>query len=354
MKPILQALTYAAIAASLVGCGMNSGKTRTSSTSSDTPRVTTSEEKVAVNDETRMRTVDRTLMHSTTEDMATASAVKKRITDDQTINPNRITVQADRGTVYLNGSVDSRDQKTRAEQQAAQVAGVSSVVNRLHIGDERSAIREEGRACTFVSVIPATRTESSFGAVEVRVFDDIHSPLYRRTRDQAYESRDRAYYEERRRGIEGRPDLSEITPSVPVLPGEATPSGAGPTGGTMQSTAAQQGGTLEQNYRGDDDTRLDTDRRRSSSERTVDAPRTRAYDERRLSSEERSRLYNEEARLSDRRGDLIWSGWLKNGEKRNIASERGPIRYDYRYSADDRFHDNKGAWCNDGNRVIVP
>ena len=348
MKRLLHALTCATIAAALVGCGMNSGKTRTSGTaaSPDTPKVAASD-KTVTNDDTRIRTVDGTPMHATTEDMATASAVKERIADDRTINTRNITVEADRGTVYLNGSVDSRDQKVRAEQRAIQVAGVSSVVNRLRIGEERSAMQEAGRSCTLASVIPATRTESSFGAIELRVYNDIGSSLYGGPRDQESRRvaprRDGDIARGELRAVEDRPpDTSEVTPRISVMPGETTPSGAGPTGGTMQSTAAQQGGTLEQNYRGDEDTRVN------------EASGMRTYDDRRLSSQERARLYNEEARLSDRRGALIWSGWLKHGEKRDIVSDRGPIRYDYRYSSDDRFHDNKSAWCNDGNRVIVP
>jgi hypothetical protein len=45
---------------------------------------------------------------------------------------------------------------------------------------------------------------------------------------------------------------------------------------------------------------------------------------------------------------------LKPGEKLELSSVSGPIRYDYRFRADDRFHGNKGAWCNEGHRIAVP
>jgi hypothetical protein len=169
----------------------------------------------------------------------------------------------------------------------------------------------------------------------------------------AYEREHQKAYDERRRTSEDRrPDLSEVTPRISTMPDMPTPSGAGPTGGTMQAEGAQQGGTFEQTGRETfGDRPRDYDER--SHERTIDDRRARIPDDRKLTYDERARLYGEESRLSDRRSNLIWSGWLKNGEKREISSG-GPIRYEYRYTADERFHDNKGAWCKEGRRVIVP
>ena len=221
---------------------------------------------------------------------------------------------------------DSMEEKTQAEQHALEVAGVSSVVNRLQVqsaampSDTRSARMGTSGSCTLAAVIPAARTETSFATIEVRVFDDITSPLYHGSKDLPY-------------------DVSETTPRVSVMQGMETPSGAGPTGGVMQDVgSAQQGGTLEQTHR------------ESVTEDMRSSDRPGVTDERRI----RTSNDPKEARLSDRRGNLIWSGWLKNGEKKQLSSAGGPVRYDYRYTADERFHGNKGAWCKEGQRIVVP
>jgi hyperosmotically inducible periplasmic protein len=44
-----------------------------------------------------------------------------------------VDVDTNNGTVYLNGTVETPDQKTRAEQLAWQAKGVKSVVNNLQV-----------------------------------------------------------------------------------------------------------------------------------------------------------------------------------------------------------------------------
>jgi hyperosmotically inducible protein len=44
-----------------------------------------------------------------------------------------VDVDTNNGTVYLNGTVDSAEQKTKAEQLAWQAKGVKSVVNNLQV-----------------------------------------------------------------------------------------------------------------------------------------------------------------------------------------------------------------------------
>jgi hyperosmotically inducible protein len=44
-----------------------------------------------------------------------------------------VDVDTNNGTVYLIGTVDSPEQKTRAEQLAWQASGVKSVVNNLQV-----------------------------------------------------------------------------------------------------------------------------------------------------------------------------------------------------------------------------
>jgi osmotically-inducible protein OsmY len=65
------------------------------------------------------------------------ASVKTRIVADQAANLTRIDVDTIRGTVYLNGLVDSAQQRTRAERLAKQISGVKSVVNNLQVRQKR-------------------------------------------------------------------------------------------------------------------------------------------------------------------------------------------------------------------------
>ena len=48
-------------------------------------------------------------------------------------NLTRVDVDTNRRTVYLNGTVDTPEQKAKAEQLAWQSKGVKSVVNNLQV-----------------------------------------------------------------------------------------------------------------------------------------------------------------------------------------------------------------------------
>ena len=259
--------------------------------------------------------------------------------------------------------------------------------------------------CTLALRNPAMRTEAIFGPIQVRVFDDVASPLNRTTArpydgterrpltaaeidalerqkgrpltdaeiralelekahasmrsDVLYptERSHRTFTETEIRELElqkGRPlteaeihDL-EGQRAQSLTEAEAPRSStrgtraladaqAGETGGKQQETgSAQQAGTSQEIGRS----------RPTSSEHQLTA-------QDRLTTEQRARLYGDEARIADRRGNLIWSGWLKPGETVPISNAGGPIRYDYRFVVDDRFHDERGAWCNN-NVVTVP
>jgi hyperosmotically inducible protein len=67
------------------------------------------------------------------DDASITAAVKAKLVGDKAANLTRIDVDTNRGTVYLNGSVDSAEQKARAEQLAWQAQGVKSVVNNLQV-----------------------------------------------------------------------------------------------------------------------------------------------------------------------------------------------------------------------------
>lgn len=55
------------------------------------------------------------------------------LTRDQQLDPNGIAVEAVNGVVYLRGTVATREQKLRAEEDAWWTAGVRSVVNELDV-----------------------------------------------------------------------------------------------------------------------------------------------------------------------------------------------------------------------------
>jgi hyperosmotically inducible periplasmic protein len=67
------------------------------------------------------------------DDATITASVKAKLVGDRASNLTRVDVDTNNGTVYLNGTVDSAEQKSRAEQLARQAAGVKSVVNNLQV-----------------------------------------------------------------------------------------------------------------------------------------------------------------------------------------------------------------------------
>ena len=71
---------------------------------------------------------------STNIDDATITAsVKSRLVAEKAGNLTRVDVDTNSGTVYLNGTVESPEQRSRAERLAWQAKGVKSVVNNLQV-----------------------------------------------------------------------------------------------------------------------------------------------------------------------------------------------------------------------------
>jgi hyperosmotically inducible protein len=68
------------------------------------------------------------------DDARISTAVQATLTSDKASNFTRIDVDTTNGVVYLNGTVQSAEQKARAEQLAARVDGVKKVVNNLQLG----------------------------------------------------------------------------------------------------------------------------------------------------------------------------------------------------------------------------
>jgi hyperosmotically inducible periplasmic protein len=70
---------------------------------------------------------------ATVDDATITASVKSKLVADKASNLTRVDVDTNNGTVYLNGTVDSAEQKSRAEQLAWQAQGVKSVVNNLQV-----------------------------------------------------------------------------------------------------------------------------------------------------------------------------------------------------------------------------
>ena len=68
------------------------------------------------------------------DDAAITTSVQATLTSDKASNFTRIDVDTTNGVVYLNGTVQSAEQRARAEQLAGRVDGVKKVVNNLQVG----------------------------------------------------------------------------------------------------------------------------------------------------------------------------------------------------------------------------
>lgn len=69
----------------------------------------------------------------TVDNASITASVKSRLVADKVSNLTRIDVDTNNGTVYLNGTVETPEQKTKAEQLAWQAKGVKAVVNNLQV-----------------------------------------------------------------------------------------------------------------------------------------------------------------------------------------------------------------------------
>jgi hyperosmotically inducible protein len=99
MNPALKLFAVLIVLTSIVGCGRMMGKTA----------------------------------GETVDDATITASVKSKLVADKATNLTRVDVDTNRGTVYLNGSVDTPEQKAKAEQIAWQAKGVKSVVNNLQV-----------------------------------------------------------------------------------------------------------------------------------------------------------------------------------------------------------------------------
>jgi hyperosmotically inducible protein len=69
----------------------------------------------------------------TVDDSTITAAVKGRLAQDKLSSLARIDVDTNNGVVSLNGTVQSTEQRSRAEQVAGGVSGVKRVINNLQV-----------------------------------------------------------------------------------------------------------------------------------------------------------------------------------------------------------------------------
>jgi osmotically-inducible protein OsmY len=67
------------------------------------------------------------------DDSNTTAAVKTQLARDKASSLTRIDIDTNGGVVALNGTVESAEQRARAEQIARGVGGVKSVINNLQV-----------------------------------------------------------------------------------------------------------------------------------------------------------------------------------------------------------------------------
>jgi hyperosmotically inducible periplasmic protein len=67
------------------------------------------------------------------DDSNTTAAVKAKLGQDKLSTLTRIDVDTNDGVVALNGTVESADQRARAEQLAREVRGVKRIINNLQV-----------------------------------------------------------------------------------------------------------------------------------------------------------------------------------------------------------------------------
>lgn len=70
------------------------------------------------------------------DDNTLTGSVKSKLVSERGSNLTLVDVASKKGTVYLNGEVESPTHKARAEELAWQVAGVRNVINNLQISSE--------------------------------------------------------------------------------------------------------------------------------------------------------------------------------------------------------------------------
>lgn len=95
--------------------------------------------------DTESAPTDRGAGTTQTDDAALTAKVKAKLLSDDVLNGMNIDVDTQNGVVFLNGVVDSQDQKQKAIELARNTEGVREVEDNLKVGRlEGSSLEESG------------------------------------------------------------------------------------------------------------------------------------------------------------------------------------------------------------------
>ena len=86
---------------------------------------------------TACQTATNRTVGQTVDDTKITAAVKAKLVADRPANLTRVDVDTTNGVVYLKGSVDSPEDRMRAEQLTREARGVTGVVNQLQVATRR-------------------------------------------------------------------------------------------------------------------------------------------------------------------------------------------------------------------------
>ena len=73
------------------------------------------------------------------DDAAITTRVKAKLIEDHVVKAREINVDTNHGVVSLNGTVDTLDQRTRAEQIARMTSGITGVQDNLLVRGQTTA-----------------------------------------------------------------------------------------------------------------------------------------------------------------------------------------------------------------------
>lgn len=123
-----------------------------------------------------------------------AAQVQERIDADASILYEKVTVNFNNGVVTLSGYVDSNAARTAAANDAAQVAGVKTVINNLQIGPETATPAQAAQALAAIEkpnsnnspavtnnppTLPQPIILPAGTELDIRVFDEVNSQTVR-------------------------------------------------------------------------------------------------------------------------------------------------------------------------------
>src|SRR5690348_17035205 len=72
-------------------------------------------------------------------DAQVTSDIQSKLASDSGLQNKQLTVQSDKGTVTLSGTVDNDAQREAAAKYAASEAGVKTVINNLQVGTQQAS-----------------------------------------------------------------------------------------------------------------------------------------------------------------------------------------------------------------------